>query len=319
MKKSTLYIIIILVIGTIIFLLSNSITKNAVSSSNSSSIGEEVLILGRNHVPVGTKVTYNSNPPTSGDHWPKPAEWGFYENPLPDERLVHNLEHGGIWISYKNVDNETFVNLYKIAQKYPQAVIVTERQQNDAKIVLASWGKLLKLNMFDENLIISFITTNVNKAPEPLAVIGQELNVGTTFPDFSLTEADGEVITKDSLKGKPAIIWFTTSWCVPCQIGAREVAKLDNELGGSSFNVLVIFVDRRETDSHLRDWRKRFANKDWVVAFDNELTNLAAKVNLRFLDSKFLLDKNGVIKNIDFKIANEDYLNTIKKVVEENA
>lgn len=144
------------------------------------------------------------------------------------------------------------------------------------------------------------------------------LTVGNTFPDFSLTDVDGKTVSRDSLKGKPAIVWFTTSWCVPCQIGAKEVSRLDNELGGKAFDVLVIFVDPKENDDDLRNWRKNFANEDWMVVFDNDLTKLAAKVNLKFLDSKFLFDKNGVIKNIDFQIAEEKYLNIIRVVVREN-
>ena len=144
------------------------------------------------------------------------------------------------------------------------------------------------------------------------------LKVGDTFPDFNLTEVDGRSISNDSLKGKPVIVWFTTSWCTPCQIGALDVSKLDDEFGGKAFNVLVVFVDPKETSQDLRLWRKRFAREDWMVAFDNKLTELATRVNLRFLDSKFLLDKNGVIKNIDFKQADENYLNTIKRIVKEN-
>lgn len=144
------------------------------------------------------------------------------------------------------------------------------------------------------------------------------LAVGSTFPDFTLTEVGGKTITRDSLKGKPVIIWFTTSWCIPCQIGAQDVSKLDNELGGGTFNVLVVFVDPKEKDSDLILWRKRFANPDWMVAFDNELTKLAARVNLKFLDSKFILDKNGIIKNFDFKQADDKYLDTIRGVIKEN-
>lgn len=307
-------IIAVIVVGGLGFIIANN-------SSNDSLVGQEIPILGKNHVPEGTKVTnYNSNPPTSGNHWPRPADWGFYNVTLPDELLVHNLEHGGIWISYKDIDFDTKSKLENIARIYPQAVIVTSRPRNDNKIVLASWGKLDKLDLLDEEKIERFIKANINNSPEPQASLEQpKIKVGEIFPDFEVTEVEGTSITRDSLRGKPAVVWFTTSWCVPCQIGARDVSKLDNELGEKAFNVLVIFVDLSEKDSDLINWRKSFANEDWMVAFDNNLTNLAKKAEIRFLDSKFLLDKNGLIKNIDFKQADNNYLDTIKQIVKENS
>lgn len=275
-------------------------------------------------MPEGTKIAnYNSNPPTSGDHWPEPAEWGIYLSPLPDEQLVHNLEHGGIWISYKGLDTDAVTTLGTLAKKYPQAVIITPaRPENDNKIAVASWGRLDTFDVLDIERIEKFIKSNINNSPEPLASLEQTpigaLTVGTSFPDFTVTEVSSRTITKDALKGKPTIIWFTTSWCVPCQIGAKEVSRLDNELGGKSFDVLVIFVDSRESNSDLISWRKNFANPDWMVAFDNELTQLASRINLKFLDSKFILDKNGVVQNIDFKIADENYLNIIREIVRAN-
>ncbi|MFQ5795188.1 MAG: DUF3105 domain-containing protein, partial [Candidatus Bipolaricaulia bacterium] len=118
--------------------------------------GEAVPILGANHVPEGTRITYNSNPPTSGAHWPQPAQWDVYSFPLPDEQLVHNLEHGGIWISYKDIDRETKSKLEAIARKYPQGVILTPRPENDRNIALASWGRLDKFDSFDEERIERF-------------------------------------------------------------------------------------------------------------------------------------------------------------------
>ncbi len=62
--------------------------------------GTAVPELGRKHVDDGTKVEYNSNPPTSGDHF---AEWtkaGIYKAPISDGHLLHALEHGYIIVSY---------------------------------------------------------------------------------------------------------------------------------------------------------------------------------------------------------------------------
>lgn len=62
--------------------------------------GQAVADLGREHVSDGTKVQYNSNPPTSGSHY---ADWtraGVYEQPISDGHLIHALEHGYVIVSY---------------------------------------------------------------------------------------------------------------------------------------------------------------------------------------------------------------------------
>lgn len=132
--------------------------------------GEEFPILGQEHIEVGaTHIAYNSNPPTSGPHYVQPAEWGVYDKELPDEQVIHNLEHGGIWISYKDIDGDTKSKLEALGKKYPRSVVVTPRSSNDKPITLASWGRLEKLEVFDESIIKTYIKRNMNKSPEPLA------------------------------------------------------------------------------------------------------------------------------------------------------
>lgn len=132
-------------------------------------VGDAVPLLGNDHIPVGSRVDYNSNPPTSGDHWPEPAAWGAYREPLPDELVVHNLEHGGTWLSYRDLDDRSVARLEAIAAEYPQAVIVTPRPANDSPVVAASWGRLLRLDTVDEEAIVRFVRANLNRSPEPFA------------------------------------------------------------------------------------------------------------------------------------------------------
>lgn len=62
--------------------------------------GVAVADLGREHVPPGTKVDYNSNPPTSGNHYSEWTRKGVYDQPKDDGNLIHSLEHGYIIVSY---------------------------------------------------------------------------------------------------------------------------------------------------------------------------------------------------------------------------
>ena len=131
--------------------------------------GEVFSIQGEQHIAIGAMhPAYNSNPPTSGWHYSEPADWGVYENELPDEQILHNLEHGGIWISYKGIDDAAKAELEKIA-KTNSKVIIAPRSANDVSIALVSWGRLQKLEQFDETAVMNFIKANRNKSPEPFA------------------------------------------------------------------------------------------------------------------------------------------------------
>ena len=132
--------------------------------------GKSIEVQPAKHIEPGEgHPSYNSNPPTSGWHYSNQVDWGFYSKELPDERVVHNLEHGGIWISYKDVSDSTRSKLQQLAQEYPKSVIVTRRSQNDGPLAVASWGRLMELQSFDRERIVEFIEKNMNYSPEPIA------------------------------------------------------------------------------------------------------------------------------------------------------
>lgn len=130
--------------------------------------GEAIPEMGRTHIADGAEhEPYNSNPPTSGPHYAAPAGAGFYETQIPDETLIHNLEHGHVWISYRDPgDAELKEKLKKLSQDNPWKLIITPRPENDSAIALAAWGRLLKLEIFDEKQINSFLKAFIDKGPE---------------------------------------------------------------------------------------------------------------------------------------------------------
>lgn len=62
--------------------------------------GQIVADLGAEHTTNISDVTYNSNPPTSGKHFPVWAKGGVYDRVISDGHLLHSLEHGYVVISY---------------------------------------------------------------------------------------------------------------------------------------------------------------------------------------------------------------------------
>jgi len=138
-------------------------------------------------------------------------------------------------------------------------------------------------------------STNLTTAPEN-AVSG--LQIGNVAPDFSLVDPQKGSITKQSFEGKPVFIFFTTTCCTPCQIGAQNLVRYDDETGGNAFNVLIVFVDERESDPQFIEWKNRFGNDDWYIAKGIKMANT---YKVQYLDTKYVFDKNGIIKWVDVK------------------
>ncbi|HET9966829.1 MAG TPA: DUF3105 domain-containing protein [Streptosporangiaceae bacterium] len=53
------------------------------------------------HAHVARPVTYSGTPPVGGRHNATWMNCGIYDQPVPNERAVHNMEHGAIWITYQ--------------------------------------------------------------------------------------------------------------------------------------------------------------------------------------------------------------------------
>jgi hypothetical protein len=131
---------------------------------------------GRNH--TTGKVTYKTNPPTSGNHNPTPAQDGIYaagNEPAP-ENYVHSLEHGRVEFEYKpGTPQAQVAQLQKIAEEplNGSAGYHVLMFQNNTKMpsqfALAAWTKLLTCNSLSSqsmNVMREFRKAFTDKGPE---------------------------------------------------------------------------------------------------------------------------------------------------------
>ncbi len=99
-----------------------------------------------NHIPQGTDFegTYNSTPPTSGPHWGIGwAGCGIFQEELPDEQIVHNMEHGQVIISYNLSDDAEIERLREIARGLPGRrswmILHPYSKIAEGEVVLTAW------------------------------------------------------------------------------------------------------------------------------------------------------------------------------------
>ncbi len=143
--------------------------------------GESVQIMVSDpHIPADSDPgQYNSDPPTSDPLYAEEARAGFYDNnnyKFPAGYLVHNLEHGYVifWYNCDLLDETGCADLKGQIQSVMDDLggtkLITYPWPSLAvPLVMTSWGRLQRFEIFDLEQAKAFYRSNLNKSPEPNA------------------------------------------------------------------------------------------------------------------------------------------------------
>lgn len=122
----------------------------------------------RDHFPPQLKITdvvpggYSTVPPTSGRHWGAWSDCGFYNHPLPDELLVHNLEHGNIIVSYNLSSDAEVAALRAAVEAIPlakeYAIVRRYLAIPEGMVAITTWGVLDRMEGVDPARIARFFS-----------------------------------------------------------------------------------------------------------------------------------------------------------------
>ncbi len=138
--------------------------------------GVRVEDQGRQHVAPGEEhPEYNSVPPTSGWHYNvplAPSRWGIYDEPVENEILLHNLEHGYINVHYDCPDgcDELVGQLTGIVQEGIDRggkLLMSPYPGMDSRIALTAWTFIDEFDEFDEDRIREFVNAHESSPNAP--------------------------------------------------------------------------------------------------------------------------------------------------------
>jgi hypothetical protein len=127
---------------------------------------------GRTHFPVGqTYDAYNSDPPTSGPHTAA-VQPGVYDDPVPKEHLVHNMEHSQVVVWYNcnagpaplapadcQALGDNLAGIVNEANGGGKKVVMTPYANMEQRIALTAWQFLDTFNDFDAQRVRTFVDT----------------------------------------------------------------------------------------------------------------------------------------------------------------
>jgi len=148
---------------------------------------QQRAIEGFTHVPVCSDVTYVSNPPSSGNHYPIWAAFQSYDFAVPEGYWVHDLEHGAVVFSYNCpggcaadvaaaqafIDGLPDDSLCVPADGDPRVrMTMTPDPKLQVRFAASAWGWTLRADCFDAVAFGAFVQDHYGQGREVLCAQG---------------------------------------------------------------------------------------------------------------------------------------------------
>jgi len=134
-------------------------------------LGESFCSEGQAHVPQDSEVEWMSDPPHSGPHYPTWELWGEHDSTVPRGNWVHNLEHGGIVLSYRCADpcEAELEILRDVVEQRPELRILLTPDPflpGAERFAAISWTWIHRFDTPDLAELLCFADQHENHAPE---------------------------------------------------------------------------------------------------------------------------------------------------------
>ena len=118
---------------------------------------------------VDYDAEYGMNPPAGGNHWAAWLNCGVYSEPQQNERAVHALEHGAVWVTYDPARIDE-AGVETLRGELPRTYVVLSPYPDlPSPVVISAWGAQLQVDEPDDERIGAFVDKfwKSADAPEP--------------------------------------------------------------------------------------------------------------------------------------------------------
>ena len=150
------------------------------------------------------------------------------------------------------------------------------------------------------------------------------LKKGDQFPEFSLENQNGELITNETIKGQVTILYFyprdNTPTCTTEACDFRDNIEMFNDL-----NVNIYGVSGDSKKKHQNFIEKHELNFDLLVDQDYQLSNEVGvyqlkksfgKESMGIVRTTFVIDEQGIVKDVIEKVKVKTHIEELKNILE---
>jgi cytochrome c biogenesis protein CcmG, thiol:disulfide interchange protein DsbE len=117
--------------------------------------------------------------------------------------------------------------------------------------------------------------------------------VGRRLPSLKLTDLDGHPVSPDQLRGRPVLLNFWATWCIPCR---AEMPEIQHEANVWGQRVAIAGVDDREDAATIR----AFVSEIGVTytIWRDPTSQVDSLLQAPGLPYSVFLDRQGVVRRI---------------------
>src|SRR5207245_9324273 len=131
--------------------------------------------------------------------------------------------------------------------------------------------------------------------------------VGSSLPDFSVTDLQGHPLSSADLRGRVVLVDFWATWCQPCKKEMPGYQKLVDSYGSRGFAVVGLKFDTmRDVEDPIRFARKLGVRYPLAIATDDVKQKFGG---IEGLPTTLLYDRQGILRK---KVIGFEYTDVIE-------
>lgn len=121
--------------------------------------------------------------------------------------------------------------------------------------------------------------------------------VGRQAPEWSLTTLDGETLGTDDLAGRPYVVNFWASWCVPACVDEHPVLAAAHDRYGEE--IAIVGVLYQDDPAAAQGFLARYGDAGYAHVPD-EAGRLAIEFGVTGPPETFFVDADGIVRDKQF-------------------
>jgi cytochrome c-type biogenesis protein len=186
-----------------------------------------------------------------------------------------------------------------------------------AAVFLIAMGLLIftnRLTLFNDYVPVLALTTPFDshfQSGEPTPAAHGPVQVGKPAPAFNLTDIDGRAVSLAQLKGKPVLISFWATWCLPCRDELPVIQEAYLAHRDRGFTVVAIDFGDESAATVRTFWQSMHLQPVPVLDPDGRASQAyGVTLSTTGLPVSVLLDRSGVVSSYQPFPLTRDYLET---------